>query len=263
MTGAVQASPSSPSSSPSLLAVTAVHKHYGGVLANDGVDLVVPVGAIVGLIGPNGSGKTTLFNVVAGSVSPDSGQVKLDGQDITRLGPAQIARRGLLRSFQHAGVFGGLTCLDNLLASHRRTGEPVRAMWLRPHAADRERAHALLSLVGLGAKTSQLAGELSFGQRKLLELAMALMNQPRLLLLDEPTAGVSPALIPELVERLRHANASLGITLLVIEHNMEVIMGLAHHVFCMARGRVLASGTPAQVRADERVLQAYLGGAGA
>jgi ABC-type branched-subunit amino acid transport system ATPase component len=246
-----------------MLELQAVHKHFGGVRANDGVSLAVPAGAIVGLIGPNGSGKTTLFNAVTGSPAPDSGRVRFDGRDITGLGPAAVARLGLLRTFQQAGVFGGLSCLDNLLASQGRAAEPVLAMWRRPRAHDRDRAQALLDLVGLSAKASQLAGELSYGQRKLLELAMALMNRPRMLLLDEPTAGVSPALIPELVERLRHANTAMGITLLVIEHNMQVIMDLAHHVLCMARGRVLASGTPEQVRADERVLQAYLGGAGA
>ena len=246
-----------------LLALTAVHKHFGGVRANDGVDLAVPAGRIVGLIGPNGSGKTTLFNVVTGSTPADHGQVHFDGQDITGLRPAQIARLGLVRTFQHAGVYPELSCLDNLLASRSRTDEPLRALWRRPPASDRERALDLLAHVGLQAKADQRAGELSYGQRKLLELVMALMSRPRLLLLDEPTAGVSPALIPELVERLRHANAALGLTLLVIEHNMPVIMDLADQVFCMARGRVLAAGTPAQVRADARVLEAYLGGAAA
>lgn len=252
-----------PASAAPLLALTAVHKHFGGVRANDGVDLAVPAGRIVGLIGPNGSGKTTLFNVVTGSAPADRGQVSFDGRDITGLRPAEIARLGLMRTFQHAGVYAELSCLDNLLASRSRAAEPLQALWRRPPAPDHDRAHELLAHVGLQAKASQRAGELSYGQRKLLELAMALMSQPRLLLLDEPTAGVSPALIPELVERLRHANAALGITLLVIEHNMPVVMDLADQVFCMARGRVLASGTPAQVRADERVLNAYLGGAAA
>ena len=257
MTGGSAAAPAP------LLALKAVHKHFGGVRANDGVDLEVPAGRIVGLIGPNGSGKTTLFNVVTGSAPADRGQVCFDGHDVTGLRPAQMARLGLLRTFQHAGVYAELSCLDNLLASRPRAAEPLRALWQRPPAADRDRAHALLAQVGLQAKASQQAGALSYGQRKLLELAMALMGQPRLLLLDEPTAGVSPAFIPELVERLRQANAALGITLLVIEHNMQVIMDLADQVHCMARGRVLASGTPAQVRADERVLEAYLGGAAA
>ena len=242
-----------------LLQLHAVHKHFGGVRANDGVDLSVPTGAIVGLIGPNGSGKTTLFNAVTGSILPDSGSVHFDGQDITGLGPAPTARLGLLRTFQHAGVYSGMSCLQCVLVSHRRSAEPLLAMWRSPGAQDRDRAHDLLALVGRAGKANQLAGELSYGQRKLLELAMALMNQPRLLLLDEPTAGVSPALIPELVTRLHHANTVLGITLLVIEHNMQVIMDLAQHVFCMAHGRVLASGTPGQIRSDARVLQAYLG----
>lgn len=244
-----------------LLQLHAVQKHFGGVRANDGVDLEVPAGAIVGLIGPNGSGKTTLFNVVTGSIAPDSGRIRFDGRDITGLGPASTARMGLLRTFQQASVYAGMTCLQCLLVSHRRAAEPLATLWKQPGAHDCDRAMELLALVGLAGKAGQLAGELSYGQRKLLELAMALMNQPRLLLLDEPTAGVSPALIPELVQHLRHANAALGITLLVIEHNMPVVMELAQHIFCMARGRVLASGTPAQVRADDRVLQAYLGAA--
>lgn len=246
-----------------LLQLRGVRKQFGGVRANDGVDLDVPTGAIVGLIGPNGSGKTTLFNLVTGSLAPDSGQILFAGRDITELGPAPTARLGLLRTFQQVSVYAGMTCLQCLLASGRRTAEPLSALWRRPAAADAQRAAELLALVGLTSKAGQLAGELSYGQRKLLELAMALMNQPKLLLLDEPTAGVSPALIPDLVRHLRHAHSALGVTLLIIEHNMPVVMDLAQHIYCMAHGRVLASGSPAQVRTDERVLQAYLGAAAA
>lgn len=242
-----------------LLQVHAVRKQFGGVRANDGVDLEVPEGAIVGLIGPNGSGKTTLFNLVTGSLAPDGGQIRFAGRDITGLGQARLARRGLVRSFQQASVYAGLTCMQCLMVSSPRSDESLSALWRRPNAEDSQRALSLLALVGLDNKAAQRAGELSYGQRKLLELAMALMSQPRLLLLDEPTAGISPALIPHLVQHLRHVHAVLGVTLLVIEHNMPVLMDLAQHIFCMARGRVLASGTPAQVRADERVLQAYLG----
>ena len=138
-----------------LLQLHAVHKHFGGVRANDGVDLSVPTGAIVGLIGPNGSGKTTLFNAVTGSILPDSGSVHFDGQDITGLGPAPTARLGLLRTFQHAGVYSGMSCLQCVLVSHRRSAEPLLAMWRSPGAQDRDRAHDLLALVGLAGKANQ------------------------------------------------------------------------------------------------------------
>ena len=244
-----------------LLQLSAVHKQFGGVRASDGVDLVVPEGAIAGLIGPNGSGKTTLFNLITGSQRPDGGQIRFAGRDITGLGPAPLARLGLLRTFQQAAVYAGMTCLQCLLVSPRRSAESLASLWRPAGDADRQRALALLERVGLAGQAEQLAGELSYGQRKLLELAMALMGQPRLLLLDEPTAGVSPALIPELVDHLRHAHAERGVTLLIIEHNVPVLMDLAEQIVCLARGRVLASGTPAKVRADERVIEAYLGAA--
>ena len=244
-----------------LLQLHAVRKAFGGVAANDGIDLVVNAGAIVGLIGPNGSGKTTLFNGVTGLAGFDSGRVIFDGHDIASLGAAAIARSGLLRTFQQAGVYSGLSCLQSMLVSRDRRGETLAAMWRKPDPGEQMRALELLDTVGLRPAKHQLAGDLSYGQRKLLEFAMAMMHKPRLLLLDEPTAGVSPTLIPLLVAQLRAANARLGVTLLVIEHNMQVIMDLAQEVYCLAQGRVLASGSPAQVRADARVVQAYLGGA--
>jgi ABC-type branched-subunit amino acid transport system ATPase component len=244
-----------------LLDVRGVSKRFGGLVANDAINLSVPCAALVGLIGPNGSGKTTLLNAISGQVPPDAGEILFDQQRLNGLPPAPIARLGLMRTFQQAGVYDGLSCMHNMLASVGRTTERWRDLFGRPDRRTTEKALQCLDFVGLAQRPAQLAGELSYGQRKLLELAMALMSQPRLLLLDEPTAGVSPALVPELVDRLRRVNRELGITVLFIEHNMQVVSELAQQVHCLAQGRLLASGTPEQVRADARVLDAYLGGA--
>lgn len=242
-----------------LLELRGLRKTFGGVVANDDITLSVQQGAIVGLIGPNGSGKTTLFNCVTGSYPADAGSVAFDGRALAGLGTAQIARLGLVRTFQQVGVYEGMTCLQGMQVSVTHASEGFGALLRRPGAAARARALELLDFVGLSAYSLRLAGELSYGQRKLLEFAMALMNRPRMLLLDEPTAGVNPSLLPALIDRLRRANAELGVTLLVIEHNMPVVMGLAQQIHCLARGRLLASGTPAEIRADARVTEAYLG----
>ena len=242
-----------------ILQLHQVRKHFDGLAANDGIGFEVPRGAIVGLIGPNGSGKTTLFNGITGAHALDSGRVVFDGQDLQGLGPARTARLGLQRSFQQAGIYEGLDCLANLQVSVSHAGAGLGTLLGRVPRRATERALELLDFVGLADRRAQPAGELSYGQRKLLEFAMALMSAPKMLLLDEPTAGVNPKLIESLVERLRSANATWGVTLLVIEHNMGVVMGLAQQVHCLARGRLLASGTPAAVRADPRVVEAYLG----
>ncbi|MDX1594957.1 MAG: ABC transporter ATP-binding protein [Gammaproteobacteria bacterium] len=242
-----------------LLELRGVAKSFGGVAANRDINLEVPEGAIIGLIGPNGSGKTTLFNSIVGYHPVDAGSIRYDGEEITRLRVAQIARRGLLRTFQQTRIYGLMDCMKNMLISvpHRREG--LRSMLARFPREDEEKAEALLEFVGLYAKRRLLAGDLSFGQQKLLEFAMALMNEPRLLLLDEPTAGINPTLINGLVERLQRANEQLGITLLVIEHNMRVIMNLARHIHCMAHGQMLAEGPPEAIQNDRRVIDAYLG----
>jgi len=243
-----------------LLAVEGVSKHFGGVVANRAVSLAVPEGAIVGLIGPNGSGKSTLFNAIVGALAIDEGTIRFAGQDISRLRTAAIARLGLLRTFQQTRVYRQMTCLSNMLISVPQAGLGLAGL-LRPVPdEDRERAEELLHFCGLHAKRDLLAGNLSFGQQKLLELAMALMNEPRMLLLDEPTAGINPTLINGLVERLKRVNAELGVTLFVIEHNMRVIMNLAQHIYCLAHGELLAEGPPEAVRGDRRVVEAYLGG---
>lgn len=242
-----------------LLALQGICKRFGGVVANDEITFTVARGSLVGLIGPNGSGKTTLFNCIAGQNPPDAGEVRFDDRLITALPPAHIARLGLMRTFQSTGVYDGMTALQNMQVSASHAGQTLAAGWQRPDAAARERAHEWLGFVGLAARSGTLAGELSYGQRRLLEFAMALMSSPRLLLLDEPTAGVSPALVPELLDRLRRANTELGITVLFIEHNLQVVMALAQQVHCLARGRLLASGTPDEIRANKDVIEAYLG----
>ncbi|HEV8723680.1 MAG TPA: ABC transporter ATP-binding protein [Candidatus Binatia bacterium] len=242
-----------------ILEVNGVTKAFGGVVPNNNITLTVPKGKIVGLIGPNGSGKTTLFNSIVGYHPIDAGSIRFDGRELSTLRVAQIARLGLLRTFQQTRIFGKMTCMQNMLVSVPRAHHSWRFMLRRAAPQDVSRAEELLQFVGLYAKRFLRAGDLSFGQQKLLEIAMALMNQPQMLLLDEPTAGINPTLINGLMNRLRRANREFGITLLVIEHNMRVIMNLAEYIYCLAHGELLAEGEPEQVRKDRRVIDAYLG----
>jgi branched-chain amino acid transport system ATP-binding protein len=170
-----------------------------------------------------------------------------------------IARMGLLRTFQQTRIYGKMSCVENMEISVPHTHEGLRTIFSKYPQAVTERAEELLDFVGLYAKRHLRAGEMSFGQQKLLELAMALMNQPKLLLLDEPTAGVNPVLINNLIDQLKRINSDIGITLFVIEHNMRVIMDLAEHIYCLAHGRLLAQGPPDAIRTDQRVIDAYLG----
>ena len=242
-----------------ILEVSGVTKSFGGVIANQDITLNVPKGRITGLIGPNGSGKTTLFNSIVGYHPIDSGFVTFEGRDISRLRVADVARLGLLRTFQQTRTYGKMSCIENMEISVPHTHEGLRTMFSKYPQAVTERAEELLEFVGLYAKRHLRAGELSFGQQKLLELAMALMNEPRLLLLDEPTAGINPVLIKSLIDRLKRINTEIGITLFVIEHNMRVIMDLAEHIYCLAHGQLLAAGPPDEIRNDQRVINAYLG----
>ena len=242
-----------------LLTVSDASKTFGGVVANNKISLSVPEGAIVGLIGPNGSGKTTLFNSIVGYHPIDGGSVRFEGKDISSLRVVEIARLGMLRTFQQTRIYGQITCVKNMELSAPWRDTSFAAMFGQIPAEVTERAEDLLDFVGLYSKRKLLAGDLSFGQQKLLEFAMALMNEPKLLLLDEPTAGINPTLINGLIDRLKRANADLGITLLVIEHNMRVIMNLAQHIYCLAHGELLADGSPEQIKDDQRVIDAYLG----
>jgi len=243
-----------------LLEVHNVNKAFGGVHANDDVSMEVEEGAIIGLIGPNGSGKTTLFNSIVGTHPIDSGEIYFEGRPLSKLRTSAIARRGLLRTFQQTRIYGRMNCMQNMLISEPHRSDSVFDMFREHDPELSERAEGLLEFVGLYEKRLLFAGDLSFGQQKLLEFAMALMNEPTMLLLDEPTAGINPTLINGLIDRLQRANAERGVTLLVIEHNMRVIMNLAERIYCLSQGRVLAEGKPEEVRDNPDVIDAYLGG---
>jgi branched-chain amino acid transport system ATP-binding protein len=237
-----------------------VSKSYGGVIANKEISLRVPEGKITGLIGPNGSGKTTMFNSIVGYHPIDEGSIKFKGKEISDMRVPQIARLGLLRTFQQTRIYGNMNCIDNMLIS-----VPHRKMQFKDMFGEREgketmdEVEHLLDFVGLYEKRRLRSGDLSFGQQKLLEFAMALMNKPEVLLLDEPTAGINPTLINGLIDRLRRANEEFGITLFVIEHNMRVIMNMAESIYCLAHGEMLAHGSPEEIQSDQRVIDAYLG----
>ncbi len=240
--------------------IRGVTKAFGGVVANNEITLDVPEGHITGLIGPNGSGKTTLFNSIVGYHPIDSGSIKFEGTEISQLRVQHIARLGLLRTFQQTRIYSKMNCVDNMLISVPHRNETFGTMFTTHPPEVTERAEELLEFVGLYAKRKLISGNLSFGQQKLLEFAMALMNEPRVLLLDEPTAGINPTLINGLIDRLRRATAELGVTLFVIEHNMPVIMDLAEHIYCLANGKLLAGGPPEKIQNDQQVIDAYLGG---
>jgi branched-chain amino acid transport system ATP-binding protein len=242
-----------------IIELTNVSKSYGGVRANRDVSLTVARGGITGLIGPNGSGKTTLFNSIVGYHPIDSGSIRFSGQEISNMQVPEIARLGMLRTFQTTRIYGKMSCMQNMQISipHRKAG--FFDMFARESAETIERAGRLLGFVGLYEKRDLRAGSLSFGQQKLLEFAMALMNEPTVLLLDEPTAGINPTLINGLIDRLKRANTDFGITLLIIEHNMRVIMNMADTIYCLAHGELIASGEPGEVQRDQRVVDAYLG----
>jgi neutral amino acid transport system ATP-binding protein len=243
----------------SILDVNNVSKSFGGVKANVDISIKVNEGEIVGLIGPNGSGKTTLFNSIVGTHPIDNGSIKFQGEEISKLTVPTIAKLGLLRTFQQTRIYGKLNCVQNLLISYKPEKENINTMFSKIPKNLNDKAEKILEFVGLYQKRNLRAGDLSFGQQKLLELAMALMNEPKMLLLDEPTAGINPTLINGIIDRLIRINKEFGITLLVIEHNMKVVMQLAQKVFCIAHGQLLAEGNPDQIKNDKRVIDAYLG----
>jgi ABC-type branched-subunit amino acid transport system ATPase component len=226
-----------------------VSKSFGGLQALSDCSLTAPAGRITGLIGPNGSGKTTLFNAITGYERIDGGQVYLDDRRITGASPQRVFALGVGRTFQLTRIFPRLTVLENMLVPANR-GRPARER--RDHAMD------LLTFTGIASHAGSLAGTLSYGQRKLLELAYVLVADPAVVLLDEPAGGVNPSLIHHISDRIRELN-SAGRTFLIVEHNMEFVMGLCHEVTVLDSGTVVASGPPEVIRTDPRVLDAYLG----
>jgi ABC-type branched-subunit amino acid transport system ATPase component len=244
----------------SLIEADRVCKSFGGLQALSECSLSVPEGSIAGLIGPNGSGKTTLFNVMTGYERASSGEVRFGGESIARATPERVFGLGVGRTFQITRLFFRLSVLENMLVATQRHEGWLRSVARRAgSAAERRRALELLEFVGLAGLAQSPAGNLSYGQRKLLELASLLVADPAVLLLDEPTAGVNPVLIDQLTERIRELNRA-GKTFLVVEHNMEFVMGLCHEVTVLHQGRTLVSGPPEKVRSDPAVLDAYLGG---
>jgi neutral amino acid transport system ATP-binding protein len=226
-----------------------VSKSFGGLHALADCSLIAPAGRITGLIGPNGSGKTTLFNAITGYERVDAGQVYLDERRITGASPQRVFSLGVGRTFQLTRIFPRLTVLENMLVPASR-GHPIKER--------RDRAMDLLAFTGIASYAGTLAGTLSYGQRKLLELSYVLVADPAVVLLDEPAGGVNPSLIHHIADRIRELN-SAGRTFLIVEHNMEFVMGLCHQVTVLDSGSVVASGPPEVIRADPRVLDAYLG----
>jgi branched-chain amino acid transport system ATP-binding protein len=243
-----------------LLEVDHLFKSYGAIRAVDDVSFAVEPGEIFGVIGPNGSGKTTLFNSVLGQIAPDAGQVRFDGRDITGMAPLALARSGVGRTFQTLQVFGGMRVRDNaIVAAQELSSSLGRRLFAAPDAGLGNRADETLATFGLAAHANKLAGDLSYGQQKLLDIAMAFMADPRIVMLDEPCAGVNPTLIDSIREVLTRLNRERATTFVVIEHNMDFVMALCRRVMVLAEGRVLAIGSPAEIRANPAVLEAYLG----
>ncbi|QNP47178.1 ABC transporter ATP-binding protein [Diaphorobacter aerolatus] len=244
---------------PALLQIEQLSKSFGGVKAVQGVSFAVQAGELLAMIGPNGAGKTTTFNMVGGQLAPDSGRVLLDGEDIAGLAPRHVWRKGVGRTFQIAQTFASFTVLENvqmaLLSADRRLWQ----FWPRAASHRRADALALLDGVGMAQQAERACSELAYGDIKRVELAMALAHAPKLLLMDEPTAGMAPAERVALMQLTRRIARERQMGVLFTEHSMDVVFGQADRVAVLVRGKLLAEGTPQQIRDDERVQQAYLG----
>lgn len=250
-----------------MLEVEDLRKSFGGLVAVDGATFNVGKGTITGLIGPNGAGKTTMFNLIAGSFAPTSGSIRYDGQDITGLPTHELFHRGIVRTFQIPHEFKQMTVLENLMVVPAgQPGENLVSNWLRAGAVAakeakvRERAEEVLDFLSISHLRDALAQSLSGGQKKLLELGRTMMTDAKLVLLDEPGAGVNPTLMGKLADSIRRLNKEHGYTFCIIEHDMDLIASLCDPVIVLAEGKVLTEGHMDQVRKDKRVLDAYLGG---
>ena len=251
---------------PGLLVVEDLTRRFGNFRAVNGASLQVPAGGIIGLIGPNGAGKTTLFNMIAGALPPTSGRILFDGQELTGTPPWQMVARGLVRTFQIPHEFSTLTVLENLMVVPAgQSGARLWQAWLRwgrvmaEERALRDRAEEALEFLNLSHLRDERAGNLSGGQKKLLELGRAMMSSARFVLLDEPAAGVNRTLLAQLSDRIARLRAEGGYTFLIIEHDMNMVTQLCDEVIVMAHGEILMRGSMAEVRANRAVQEAYLG----
>ena len=243
-----------------VLKVSDLKKSYGAICAVRGVSFEVMPGEIFGVIGPNGSGKTTMFNSVLGQISPDEGRIELNGRDITGRSPQELNHLGVGRTFQTLQVFGRMSVRDNLIvAAQEHQGSMLSRMFAPTDSGLGAKADALIDQFRLRHVSDKRAGELSYGQQKLVDIAMAFMSEPDLVLLDEPCAGVNPSLVGGISTLLKDLNRTRRGSFVVIEHNMDFVMDLCHRILVMVEGAVMAVGTPAEIRANKQVLDAYLG----
>lgn len=250
-----------------MLAVRDIVKRFGGLAAVDGCSFTIPTGSITGLIGPNGAGKTTLFNIIAGFIKPDAGSILIDEEEVTGMTPHRLFHRGIVRTFQIPHEFDRMTVLENLMiVPPFQIGELIVASlfaWGRVRRQERilrKKAEEVLEFVNLSHVKYELAGNLSGGQKKLLELARTMMTNPKIVLLDEPGAGVNRTLLGRIASDIQRLNKEIGYTFCIIEHDMDLVTRLCDPVIVMAQGKVLAEGTMDQIRRNERVKEAYLGG---